>query len=182
MDSYDLVVPEEFNTRKIPRANYIQDIAKVVAETNGDTGLVITGLDNTLQRYNFMFQNFQQQRNALCSSLPELLMTQAALKQLQSMGDLPEGSFFHYELSAGVYAKAKIMDRSKVALFLGSRTMVEYTIDEALKVLEDNTKECKDQINDLERNLEFLKEQITTSEVSISRVFNWDVMEHRTVK
>ena len=51
------------------------------------------------------------------------------------MDDFPEGAFFRYELANGVYAKANIITKEKVCLFLGSRTMVEYSTDEAIAIL-----------------------------------------------
>ena len=53
--------------------------------------------------------------------------------------------------------------------------MVEYSIDEARNLIKQNIADIENQITDLEHNMEVLKENMTVIEVSVSRVFNYDV-------
>ena len=93
------------------------------------------------------------------------------------MEKIPDGEtpLFYHEIVNGLYAKAKIAENKKVGLFLGSNIMVEYTVEEAKALIQNNLQKINDQITNMKENMEFLKEQITIIEVSVSRVFNFDV-------
>lgn len=49
--------------------------------------------------------------------------------------------------------------------------MVEYSFEEAANLLKENLDGARDKIQQLERELAFLREQMTTTEVNISRVY-----------
>ena len=60
--------------------------------------------------------------------------------------------------------------------------MVEYPIDEATALLENNFNQANANLNQIQEDLYFLKAQITTTEVNIARVFNFDVKQRRKAK
>lgn len=45
---------------------------------------------------------------------------------------------FMYELTNSVYVRAEIIRKDKVGVFLGSNVMVEYTMEEAMALLNKN--------------------------------------------
>jgi hypothetical protein len=57
--------------------------------------------------------------------------------------------------------------------------MLEYTIPEAIELLESKLQGAKESLEICEADLEFLKENITTMEVNTARVYNWDVQKRR---
>jgi prefoldin subunit 5 len=82
----------------------------------------------------------------------------------------------NFLISDNVWAKAKIPnDTGKVGLWLGANVMVEYNFEEALKLLEKNLTNAISRLNATEDDLNFLKDQITTTEVNIARVYNQTV-------
>jgi prefoldin subunit 5 len=82
----------------------------------------------------------------------------------------------NFLISDNVWAKAKIPnDTGKVGLWLGANVMVEYNFEEALKLLEKNLSNAVSRLNSTEDDLNFLKDQITTTEVNIARVYNQTV-------
>lgn len=87
----------------------------------------------------------------------------------------------HYELSDAVYAKASVplVAEQPVFLWLGANVMLEYPLDEAIALLTNNLSMAQKTLAQLVSDLGFLKDQMTTSEVNIARVFNWDVRERR---
>lgn len=48
-----------------------------------------------------------------------------------------------YQLTESVWTKAKAKDTSKIAIWLGANTMVEFTLDEAQKLLSSNLENAK---------------------------------------
>lgn len=87
----------------------------------------------------------------------------------------------HYEVSDAVYSKASIplSENQPVYLWLGANVMVELTVDEAIAQLKKSEEQAHQSMEKLRSDLEFLKDQMTTSEVNIARVYNWDVRERR---
>ena len=57
--------------------------------------------------------------------------------------------------------------------------MLEYTIDEAKSLLAKNLESAKQSSKQTELDLDFLKDQMTTTEVNIARVYNWDVLRRQ---
>ena len=82
-----------------------------------------------------------------------------------------------------MWAKAKIPNNTgKVGLWLGANLMVEYTYEEALKLLSKNLANAEAKIKETEDDIDFLKDQLTTSEVNLARVYNQGVLNNRAKK
>ncbi|XP_032185994.1 prefoldin subunit 3 isoform X2 [Mustela nigripes] len=56
-----------------------------------------------------------------------------------------------------------------------ANVMLEYDIDEAQALLEKNLSTATKNLDSLEEDLDFLRDQFTTTEVNMARVYNWDV-------
>jgi len=61
---------------------------------------------------------------------------------------------------------------NKVSLWLGANIMVEYSFEEARALLTRNLENALSNFKVFEEDLSFLKDQITTVEVNIARVYN----------
>ena len=79
----------------------------------------------------------------------------------------------NFLVSDNIWAKAKIPnDTGKVGLWLGANVMVEYTYDDAVKLLCKNLAQAEEKLAETDGDIDYLKDQITTSEVNIARVYN----------
>ena len=81
-----------------------------------------------------------------------------------------------------VYANAVIKEPTNVCLWLGANVMVEYPIDDAFELLTENRDNATVNLKSVDEDIQFLRDQITTTEVNIARIFNWDVMNRRKKK
>ena len=88
----------------------------------------------------------------------------------------------HFPLADSVYGKASIKPVGTVNLWLGANVMLEYTYPEARSLLEENLKKAQDRLRDVNEDLLFLRDMITTSEVNIARMFNHDVVLRKNEK
>ncbi|VDO75785.1 unnamed protein product [Onchocerca flexuosa] len=79
-------------------------------------------------------------------------------------------------LNDHVYQRVKTDSLDKVLLWLGSNVMVEFSLDEARCILEDNYK-TEDGVTKYEKELAFLKDQITTTEVNMAHVYNYGIRQ-----
>merc|ERR1712146_165132 len=104
--------------------------------------------------------------------------------QMQAQAETGEALETHYELTQSVFAKAKVNvhEDDKVCLWLGANVMLEYPRDEAILLIEDNLKNAKAAHMTIIDDMGYLRDQITTTEVNMARVFNWDVKERRKKK
>lgn len=63
--------------------------------------------------------------------------------------------------------------------YSSANVMVEYSYEEALEFLGSKEKSAKKQLKEMTEDLAFVRNQIITCEVNISRVYNWDVRKRR---
>ena len=79
----------------------------------------------------------------------------------------------NFLVSDNIWSKAKVPnDDGKVGLWLGANVMVEYTHDDAIVLLGKNLANAEQKLSEVDANIDFLKDQITTTEVNIARVYN----------
>ena len=88
-----------------------------------------------------------------------------------------------FELAETLWAHARVSGTlDKVNLWLGANVMLEYPLDEAVNLLTTKLKAAKESQTQVSEDLDFLKEQITTMEVNMARVYNYDVKLRRMEK
>lgn len=85
-----------------------------------------------------------------------------------------------YNLADLLYAKATVDCASGVVnLWLGANVMLEYTYDEAIELLGSKLEKATQDLEETKEDLALVRNQIITSEVNISRIYNWDVRKKR---
>ncbi|MBW0576249.1 hypothetical protein O181_115964, partial [Austropuccinia psidii MF-1] len=85
----------------------------------------------------------------------------------------------HFELADTVYTSAIVEPVDEVYLWLGANTMLAYPLNEALELLKNKIQSAKLKLAEATEEEVFLRNQITTSQVNIARVFNWDVKRRK---
>eukprot|EP00126_Sphaerothecum_destruens_P002501 Sdes_comp15931_c0_seq2m5070 len=121
-------------------------------------------------------------KKALKAKIPDINSTLTALKLMANNKDSEQPMQTTFELSDHVYANAILDKTDRVCLWLGANVMLEYEVDEAHSLLEKNLQIAQSSSLKLDDDLSFLREQITTMEVNMARVYNWDVKRRRTAK
>ncbi|TSN12249.1 Prefoldin subunit 3 [Bagarius yarrelli] len=124
----------------IPEAVFVEDVDSFMKQPGNDTAdAVLRKLDEQYQKYKYMEVNL----------------------------DTTEPMETHFLLADNVYCKASVPPTDKVCLWLGANVMLEYDIDEAQTLLEKNLGTASRNLESLEEDLDFLRDQFTTTEVSI---------------
>ena len=57
--------------------------------------------------------------------------------------------------------------------------MLEYSLDEAKELLVKNFSSAQKSLEQVNEDLDFCKDQVTTIEVAMARVYNWEVQEKK---
>ncbi|KAK0139365.1 Prefoldin subunit 3 [Merluccius polli] len=160
----------------IPEAIFVEDVdsfMKLPENESADT--VLRKLDEQYQKYKYMEVNLAQKKLRLKSQIPQIKQTLEILRHMQKKKETTEPMQTHYLLADNVYCKASVPPTDKVCLWLGANVMLEYDIDEAQALLEKNLTTASRNLDSLEEDLDFLRDQFTTTEVNMARVYNWDV-------
>jgi prefoldin subunit 5 len=168
---------------EMAKAEFIADVEKYMDGRQPEEAIL--ELQERLRRYKLLEQQLLAKRERLAAKLPEIQKALDVVAKLVERRDAgaaePLGADF--ELSEGVYAHARVApDVAAVNLWLGAGVMVEYPLDEARELLATNLSNCAANLETVRRDLEAVKGGATTTEVSVARVFNWDVERRRALK
>ena len=163
-----------------PTCQFIEDVDDYMK--GKDFEQTMRELQTLFQQYKQIEQGLQQNRIRLGNKLPEIkraLDTVKLLKEKSASGDELD---MDYELTDSVFAKAKVKDAQSVYLWLGANVMLEYSLDDAENLLQTNHENCARNLATNKSDLAFVKDNVTITEVSIARVYNWDVKRRKAAK
>lgn len=197
------------NPRGIPVFPFMTNVSDYVKSID-DVESTLTRFQEMVSKYTFMQQNVERRGAGLREKLPEMKRTLEVVKFLKKKrkdiadrkanggeeedDDLDDPDSMNkpasdeiettFSLQDTLYAKAKIKpaEIDDVYLWLGANVMVAYPLDEAEELLQGKLDKAKDSLRAAEEDLEFLRIQITTLEVAVARVHNWDVAEKRRLR
>jgi len=164
----------------MPTAVFIEDIEGYM-KREGTAEAALEKLQRLYQALKFIEQRLTQKKAKLKIKIPEIQKTYESLLQMEEQSKLGEARVSHYELAQSIFAKAKINvhESDKVCLWLGANVMLEYPRAEAIELLGQQRRDAKTALATTIDDMGFLRDQITTTEVNMARVFNWDVKDRR---
>ena len=141
-------------------------------------------MNELYQKYKYMEQSIMRSRQSLKVKLPDIKKTLEMVAMLKSKYDGDEKELkTNFLLSDNIWTKATVPNTSgKVGLWLGANVMVEYTYEEALKLLGKNLANAEQKLKETEQDMDFLKDQITTTEVNLARIYNQGVYNNKKKK
>lgn len=115
-----------------------------------------------------------RQRQGLRVKLPDIKKTLEMVALLmQKHASENKEIETNFLVSDNIWAKAKVPNTTgKVGLWLGANVMVEYTFEDAIKLLGQNLASAEAKLAESDADIEYLKDQITTTEVNMARVYN----------
>ncbi|OZJ06368.1 hypothetical protein BZG36_00756 [Bifiguratus adelaidae] len=177
----------ETNPRGIPKSPFVERVEDYVSDKE-PVEAVLRKFQEAVSKYKFMEVSSLQRRKVLEEKIPDiektLQMVQFLAKEAQARenGEDDEPVETDFELNETLYAKATIVPGKTVYLWLGANVMLEYTVEEAEALLKEKLDTAKHSLTTIAQDLEFLRDQITTMEVNIARVYNWDVKQRRLQK
>ena len=151
-------------------------------ENEGSVDKVLKKLDENHSKYKFMEYNLINKRRRLKAQIPDLERSLEMIEKLQTEKNNCQNLDTQFLLSEQVYAKAIIPPTNKVCLWLGANVMLEYSLDDAQELLVKNIESAKKNLGFVEHDLDFIRDQFTTTEVNMARVYNWDIKRRQAAK
>ncbi|XP_003392985.2 prefoldin subunit 3-like [Bombus affinis] len=167
----------------IPEAEFVDDVDAFMARPENESAdKVLQMLDESHGKYKFMEYNLFNKRRRLKAQIPDLERSLEMIKKLQQEKNKSKELETQFLLSEQVYAKAVIPPTDKVCLWLGANVMLEYTLDDAQEMLTKNIEAAKRNLGYVEHDLDFVRDQFTTTEVNMARIYNWEVKRRQAAK
>jgi len=161
--------PNLTNPRKIHSAVFIENVEEFLAKYTADK--VMDTLQEAYSKYKMMETTLIRSKESMKVKIPEITKAMEIIDLLEKKQE--EEKVIDFLITDAVWAKGKIpKGTNKVSLWLGANIMVEYSFEEAKALLTRNLENALSNFKVFEEDLSFLKDQITTVEVNIARVYN----------
>ncbi|KAJ3426371.1 prefoldin subunit [Anaeramoeba flamelloides] len=167
--------------RGIPKAKFLENIKSLI-KTPQEASVMLKNLETIYSKYKFMENNLLRQRIRVNQKIPKLEENIEMINFLKLKNEKGGSLDTRFKISNNLYVNAEIEKCQSVCLWLGANVMMEYPLEEAEKVILKNLESAKKTLEILKKDLGFLKDQITTTEVNRSRVYNRHVMLNRNLK
>lgn len=165
--------------RGIPAASFIGDVQTYLTESGLDVNSSLSLLQERLQQYKVVEMKLLAQQRDLQAKIPDIEKCLDVVSTLLAKKGTGEALIADFEVSEGIFSRARIEDSDSVCLWLGANVMLEYTCQEALELLQKNLENAKGSLDVVVADLQFVRDQSTITQVTIARVYNWDVHQRR---
>ncbi|KAL7534456.1 hypothetical protein ACHAXR_005892 [Thalassiosira sp. AJA248-18] len=179
-------ITEGKNDRGIPATKFLDDIELFANSFKPPASpeLLIGAYSDLYSKFKAYEQQLEQKRATYEEKLPEIEKSITLVRHLKEKKEAGEsGVVTRYNLADTIYSKAEVdCSQGIVNLWLGANVMLEYTYDEALELLTSKQTVAKKDFKEVSEDLTFTRNQIITSEVNISRIYNWDIRRKRESK
>ncbi|KDO71974.1 hypothetical protein CISIN_1g028810mg [Citrus sinensis] len=159
--------------RGIPAAQFVEDVQTFLSQLDLDVNSALAFLQERLQQYKLVEMKLLAQQRDLQAKIPDIEKCLDIVATLQAKKEGGEALTADFEVSEGIFSRARIEDTDSVCLWLGANVMLEYSCDEK------NLENAKASLEVLIADLQFLRDQVTITQVTVARVYNWDVHQRR---
>ncbi|KMT16292.1 hypothetical protein BVRB_3g054420 [Beta vulgaris subsp. vulgaris] len=165
--------------RGIPAAAFVEDVQTYLRQSDLDVSSALAFLQERLQQYKLVEMKLLAQQRELQAKIPDIEKCLDIVATLQARKGSGEPLLADFEISEGIFSRARIEDSDSVCLWLGANVMLQYSREEANTLLQKNLENAKASLDVLIGDLQFLRDQVTITQVTIARIYNWDVHQRR---
>eukprot|EP01125_Pyxidicula_operculata_P007894 TRINITY_DN2667_c0_g1_i1.p2 TRINITY_DN2667_c0_g1~~TRINITY_DN2667_c0_g1_i1.p2 ORF type:complete len:182 (-),score=39.49 TRINITY_DN2667_c0_g1_i1:1252-1797(-) len=159
---------------------FIENVEEFMSSNGEPADVVLEKLQNEYRKLKQTEARLVEQKDVIKQKLPDIKRALEIVNHLKSQQDSKTPVITHFEVTNHIWAEAEVKPQTKsVYLWLGANVMVECPFDEALELLTNNLTQGQKALEQYSVDLDYLKDQITVTEVNIARVYNWDVKERR---
>ncbi|XP_008797471.1 probable prefoldin subunit 3 [Phoenix dactylifera] len=165
--------------RGIPATSFVEDVETYLKQSGLDVNSSLSFLQERLQQYKIVEMKLLAQQRDLQAKIPDIEKCLDIVATLLAKKGTGEALIADFEVSEGIYSRARIEDTDSVCLWLGANVMLEYSCEEAKTLLQKNLENARASLEVLVADLQFLRDQVTITQVTTARVYNWDVHQRR---
>ena len=167
------------NSRGVPSMNFIDNVDDLIDKFTSSR--LLSYINQYLNKYKFMEAQIVKSNEGLNVKIPDI---EKCLETIEFLEKNKKGKQVNvdYMVSNNLWAKAEVNIPDSVFLWLGANVMCEYKIEEAKTLLNQNLQNAKEQVKRNNEDLEFIKDQMTISEVNHARIYNETVRRTQIAK
>ncbi|CAI4224323.1 unnamed protein product [Auanema sp. JU1783] len=165
--------------RGIPSMEVVEDVESWLTKEKMSVEEAVKIMDEKYKKYKYIENSMRQQKHRLDEKIPEFQNSLGILSVLEQKKEKGEPFETTFLLAEEVYSKAKVTNPEKVGIWLGANVMVEYELEKAREILEKNKNTVDSQISELTVELDYVKDQITTTEVNIAHIYNYGIRKRQ---
>ncbi|CAL5337981.1 hypothetical protein CsSME_00021346 [Camellia sinensis var. sinensis] len=165
--------------RGIPAAAFVEDVQTYLSQLGLDVNSSLSFLQERLQQYRLVEMKLLARQRDLQAKIPDIEKCLDVVAALQAKKGTGGALLADFEVSEGIYSRARIEDTDSVCLWLGANVMLEHSCEEATDLLQRNLENARASLEVLVTDLQFLRDQVTITQVTIARIYNWDVHQRR---
>ncbi|CAL5413007.1 unnamed protein product [Camellia sinensis] len=150
--------------RGIPAAAFVEDVHTYLSQLGLDVNSALSFLQERLQQYRLVEMKLLAQQRDLQGKIPDIEKCLNIVATLQAKKGTGEALLADFEVSEGIYSRARIQDTDSVCLWLGANVMLEYSCEEATKLLQMNLENARASLEVIVADLQFLRDQVTITQ------------------
>ncbi|VWU49885.1 prefoldin subunit 3, putative [Hepatocystis sp. ex Piliocolobus tephrosceles] len=175
--SFEGLTDNTKSIRNVPGANFIEHVTEFLKNKNEEN--VLRMAKELLLKYKFMEHTFVTRQMNTEKKIPELKAALKVVNTLSKRKEMDEGKSLeqYFPLEESLYAKGVIENTGKILLWLGANVMVEFSFNEAINLLNQHLDRAINLHEEMDKELTWLHEQISTTEINISRIHNYVEMK-----
>ncbi|XP_014663389.1 PREDICTED: prefoldin subunit 3-like [Priapulus caudatus] len=161
---------------------FVDDVDMYMKQPENETAdIALQKLDEQHKKYKFMEVNLMQKKKRLKQQVPDIKQTLDILRHVKKKKESEESLSTRFLLADQLYCQADVPPTDRVCLWLGANVMLEYSTGEAETLLAKNHQAANESLAQIEEDLDFIRDQYTTTEVNMARVYNWDVKRRQAL-
>lgn len=170
------------NSKGIPAMVFIEDIPEMCSSYTAE--LLVEELNAYLNKYKYMEAQTLKHSESVKFRIPDIEKAKETVEFLKEKkvenekNKSDEAIKLDFMVAHNLWAKAEVPVSDKVGLWLGANILCEFPHDEALELLNKNLNNALQTIKSNEETIDFLRDQITITEVNIGRAYNHYVEEN----
>uniref|UniRef100_A0AC35FJ39 Prefoldin subunit 3 n=1 Tax=Panagrolaimus sp. PS1159 TaxID=55785 RepID=A0AC35FJ39_9BILA len=135
-------------------------------------------VNTNLRKYKVVEQNLTAQKEKIEENEPEFAVGRELLAKMKEA--LEDENYewpmeIQYPLAEQIYAKAYVDKFETLTIVLGTGSFADITIEEADKMFTKNLNDINRLTSQLAEEIDFIKDQVTTSEVNVAHLYNYNV-------
>jgi len=174
----------EDKLKALPHVEFVEDVdsfMKLPGNVN-NAQITLKREEDMRTRLKYLEANHVDTKKRLQSQLDELTRTLEMLEELKKRKSDNEDLSTHFRLADHVFLKAKVKPVEKVGLWLGANVMLEFDLDEGQALLQEKSAKAVESLRITNALIDAVRELITTVEVNMARIYNWDVKRRQLEK
>nr|CAD2198175.1 unnamed protein product [Meloidogyne enterolobii] len=160
--------------RNILKALVLENVENYLTEKKKTLDDVQEDERDNFRRYKLLETSALQQKAKIDESI---LDYQKSIDSLKMLAEQKANSVLvTYKLDENLFSDAVIEEMDRVCIWLGANVMVEYKLEEAQTLLTNHLANIEQTNGETEEELDFLRDQITTTEVNLANLYNYGVL------